>query len=108
MSGQVQVYIDLVLSAQSHVRAGTVKALGITTKTRLSEFPEIPTLEEQGVNDYEVTSWFGIVARADVPDAVAVRLNAAVDQVLQSRKSATASCQWARSRSAGLLIYSVR
>ena len=83
MSGQVQVYIDLVLSAQSHVRAGTVKALGITTKTRLSEFPEIPTLEEQGVNDYEVTSWFGIVARADVPDAVAVRLNAAVDQVLQ-------------------------
>jgi tripartite-type tricarboxylate transporter receptor subunit TctC len=84
MSGQVQVYIDLVLSAQSHVRAGTVKALGITTKTRLAEFPDIPTLEEQGVNDYEVTSWFGIVARVDVPDAVVARLNAAIDKVLQT------------------------
>jgi tripartite-type tricarboxylate transporter receptor subunit TctC len=83
MSGQVQVYIDLVLSAQSHVRAGTVKALGVATKTRLAEFPDIPTLEEQGVKDYEVTSWFGIVARAETPDAVVVRLNAAVDMVLQ-------------------------
>jgi tripartite-type tricarboxylate transporter receptor subunit TctC len=84
MSGQVQVYLDLVLSAQSHVRAGTLKALGVTTKNRLTEFPEIPTLEEQGVKEYEVTSWFGIVARADVPDAVVARLNAAIDQVLQS------------------------
>jgi tripartite-type tricarboxylate transporter receptor subunit TctC len=86
MSGQVQVFIDLVLSAQSHVSAGTVKALGVTTKTRLAEFPNTPTIEEQGVKDYEVTSWFGIVARADVPDAVVVQLNAAVDQVLQMAK----------------------
>jgi len=84
MSGQVQVYIDLVLSAQSHVRAGTLKALGVTTKTRLVEFPDIPTVEEQGIKDFEVTSWFGIVARADAPDAVVVRLNAAVDKVLQT------------------------
>jgi tripartite-type tricarboxylate transporter receptor subunit TctC len=83
MSGQVQVYIDLVLSAQSHVRAGTVKALGVTTKNRLAEFPKTPTLEEQGVKDYEVTSWFGIVARAETPDAIVVRLNTAVDKVLQ-------------------------
>jgi tripartite-type tricarboxylate transporter receptor subunit TctC len=84
MSGQVQVYIDLVLSAQSHVRAGTLKSLGVTTKTRLAEFPDIPTVEEQGIKDFEVTSWFGIVARADVPNAVVVRLNAAVDKVLQT------------------------
>ena len=84
MSGQVQVYIDLVLSAQSHVRAGTLKSLGVTTKTRLAEFPDMPTIEEQGIKDFEVTSWFGIVARADVPDAVVVRLNAAVDEVLQT------------------------
>jgi tripartite-type tricarboxylate transporter receptor subunit TctC len=83
MSGQVQVYIDLVLSAQSHVRAGTLKSLGVTTKTRLAEFPDMPTIEEQGIKDYEVTSWFGIVARADAPDAVVVRLNAAVGKVLQ-------------------------
>jgi tripartite-type tricarboxylate transporter receptor subunit TctC len=86
MSGQVQVYVDLVLSAQSYVRAGTVKALGVTTKARLVEFPEIATLEEQGVKDYEVMSWFGIVARANAPDAVVVRLNAAVDKVLQMAK----------------------
>jgi tripartite-type tricarboxylate transporter receptor subunit TctC len=84
MSGQVQVYIDIVLSAQSHVRAGTVKALGVTTKTRIATFPDVPTLDEQGVKDYEVTSWFGIVTRAGVPDAVVARLNAAVDKVLQT------------------------
>jgi tripartite-type tricarboxylate transporter receptor subunit TctC len=83
MSGQVQVYVDLVLSAQSYVRAGTVKALGVTTKARLAEFPDIATLEEQGVNDYEVTSWFGIVTRVDAPDAIVVRLNAAIDKVLR-------------------------
>jgi len=84
ISGQVQVYIDIVLSAQSHVRAGTVKALGVTTKTRIAAFPDIPTLDEQGVKDYEVTSWFGIVTRADVPDAIVAKLNAAVDKALQT------------------------
>jgi tripartite-type tricarboxylate transporter receptor subunit TctC len=84
MSGQVQVYMDLVVSAQSHVRAGAVKALGVTTKTRIPEFPDIPTLDEQGVKDYEVTAWFGIVARADTPDAVVAQLNAAIDKVLQT------------------------
>ena len=84
ISGQVQVYIDIVLSAQSHVRAGTVKALGVTTKSRIAAFPDILTLDEQGVKDYEVTSWFGIVTRAGVPDAVVARLNAAVDKVLQT------------------------
>jgi hypothetical protein len=43
MAGQVQVYMDLVRSAQSHVRAGTVKALGVTTKARLARFADIPT-----------------------------------------------------------------
>jgi tripartite-type tricarboxylate transporter receptor subunit TctC len=56
MAGQVQVYIDIVLSAQSHVRGGTLKALGVTTKARLADFPDIPTLNEQGVKDYEVAS----------------------------------------------------
>jgi tripartite-type tricarboxylate transporter receptor subunit TctC len=84
MAGHVQIYIDIVFSAQSHVGGGTVKALGVTTKTRLNEFPEIPTLDEQGVKDYEFASWFGIVARADLPDSVVADLNATIDKVLQS------------------------
>lgn len=84
MAGQVQVYLDIVLSAQSHVTGGSVKALGVTTKTRLEEFPDIPTLDEQGVKDCELTSWFGIVTRAGVPDAVVAQLNAVIDKVLQT------------------------
>src|SRR5713101_8122171 len=75
--------VNSVLSAQSQVRGGTVKALGVTTKARLADFPDIPTLDEQGVKDYEVTSWFGIVTRADAPDTIVARLNAAGDKVLQ-------------------------
>ncbi|MDM0048824.1 tripartite tricarboxylate transporter substrate binding protein [Variovorax sp. J22R115] len=82
MAGEVPVYFDIQFSAQSLLMAGKLKALGVTGKERSPQFPKVPTLIEQGLKDFELYSWFGIVVPSDVPDAVVERLNAAVNQAM--------------------------
>jgi tripartite-type tricarboxylate transporter receptor subunit TctC len=61
------------ISAQ--VRASTLRALGVSTSTRLAVFPEVPTIAEAGVPGYEATQWYGLLAPAGTPKAVIDRLN---------------------------------
>jgi tripartite-type tricarboxylate transporter receptor subunit TctC len=82
LSGEVDVGFDIPSSALPHIKAGKLRPLAVTTRTRSSVLPEVPTVAEQGMPGFEVTGWFGILAPAGTPPAVIARLNKEVNAVL--------------------------
>jgi tripartite-type tricarboxylate transporter receptor subunit TctC len=63
------------------IQAGTVRALAVTTTQRSKALPEVPTLAEAGVPDFDVSAWFGLAAPAGLPPAVLARLEQALEKV---------------------------
>jgi tripartite-type tricarboxylate transporter receptor subunit TctC len=82
MGGQIAMMFDQVSTSAAHVRGGKLRALGVTTKTRSAVVPEVPTLHEQGLTDFEDVTWNGLVAPAGTPRDVLVRLNSEVGRVM--------------------------
>ncbi len=82
LGGQVDLFITNVLPLQPHVRAGKVKALGVTSKRRATSLPDVPTFEEAGVAGFGVESWFALFAPAGTPPAIVRTLNAAIVKVV--------------------------
>lgn len=82
LAGRVQMYSTTIGGVLQHIRAGRVRALAVTGKTRASVLPDVPTMEEAGLPGYEVVSWYGVIAPAQTPPEVIERLNAAVIQVI--------------------------
>jgi tripartite-type tricarboxylate transporter receptor subunit TctC len=76
MAGRTHVTAVTPVTGMANVKAGKLKALGITGATRSPAFPDIPTIAEQAVPGYEFTSWVGLVAPAKVPPAFINKLNA--------------------------------
>jgi tripartite-type tricarboxylate transporter receptor subunit TctC len=66
----------------SHIAAGTIRALGVTTRARAPELPEVPTMIEAGLPDFEVLNWDGILVPRATPMAIRTRLGDAIRQVL--------------------------
>lgn len=81
LAGQIQAYFGPLVEVLSHIRAGKVKALGITTKKRSPLLPEVPTISE-ALPGYEVALWNGILAPAKTPADIVNKLNDAVVKVL--------------------------
>ncbi len=75
------VVADLVNGMQA-ARAGRVNALGVTSARRTPLAPDVPTLAEQGLKDYDLTVWFGVAAPARTPAPVVAKLNATLREVL--------------------------
>jgi tripartite-type tricarboxylate transporter receptor subunit TctC len=75
LGGHVQLYFSTIPSVIQHVKAGKLRAIAVTGRQRSSEMPEVPTVIESGLRDFEVTSWFGLFAPAGTPRAVIERLN---------------------------------
>jgi len=71
ISGQVQATLASVLTAGEYVKTGRVRALAVTTARRSQLFPDLPTIAEAGVPGFEFTAWFGVLAPAGVPSAIA-------------------------------------
>jgi tripartite-type tricarboxylate transporter receptor subunit TctC len=95
LSGRVPVFFDNMSTAMSLAKAGKVRALAITSKTRSTLMPELPTVEESGVPGYEYHTWFGLWAPKGTPRPIIERLNAEVtkalaDPSIQQRIAATA------------------
>src|SRR6185503_13341231 len=78
VGGQVGLGVVDVPSALAHVRAGSVRALAVTSRHRLAAAPDVPTFEAAGVAGYEAVGWFGVVAPAGTPRPVVARLNAEI------------------------------
>jgi tripartite-type tricarboxylate transporter receptor subunit TctC len=84
MGGQIAMMFDQVSTSAGQVKGGKLRALGVTTRTRSPVLPEVPTLHEQGLTDFEDVTWNGIVAPAATPREVVSRLHSAVAQALSN------------------------
>lgn len=86
LGGQVSMSFTDVLTALPYVKAGRLRALGVTTAQRSQSLPEVPTVAEQGVPGYDVSVFFGIVAPAGTPPERIAKLNQAFVEVLDTPK----------------------
>jgi tripartite-type tricarboxylate transporter receptor subunit TctC len=82
LGGQVQLMFDNAPNVMPQVKAGKLRALGMSGAKRSSFAPDIPTIAESGVPGYEVAVWFGLVAPAATPREVVMKLNAEVLRIL--------------------------
>jgi tripartite-type tricarboxylate transporter receptor subunit TctC len=87
MSGAVQMMFQGP-TIMPHVAAGKLRALAVTTAKRSPMWPDVPTIREGGVANYEFTNWHGLVAPRGTPQPIVARLNQAVVQALQDRSIA--------------------
>jgi tripartite-type tricarboxylate transporter receptor subunit TctC len=83
-SGDVQGVFASVGLAAPNVKAGKLVALGSTGATRTGALPDVPTIKEQGYNNLEFSSWFGIVAPSKVPADIQAKLSADVQKAVKS------------------------
>ena len=83
LGGQVTMSFTDVLTALPHIKAGKLRVLGVTSATRSRSLPDVPTLAEQGLKDFDVSVFFGIVAPAGTSKDNVQKLNAAFVNVLK-------------------------
>lgn len=82
MGGHVQMMLDAISTMAPTIQGGQVKALGVTGKKRSSIFPDVPTIDEDGVPGYEATIWLGLMAPKGTPQPIVETLNAEITRVL--------------------------
>ena len=85
LAGHVQVMFDNLPSAAGNIKAGKLKALGVTSTTRDLNFPTVPAIREV-VSGYEITAWYGIGMPTGTPPEIVNRMNVAVNQVMRDPK----------------------
>ena len=83
LGGQVAMTFTDVLTALPHIRAGKLRALGVTTKERSQVLPEVPTIAEQGYAGFDVSVFFGLVVPAGTPKAAIDKLNQGFAEALK-------------------------
>lgn len=78
MAGDVQLSIDAVASAMALVKGDKLRPIAVTTNERVAVLPQVPTVAEGGLKNYNVSTWYGIVAPAATPPATVQRINTAL------------------------------
>jgi tripartite-type tricarboxylate transporter receptor subunit TctC len=84
IAGETQVNFSTISTALPHVKTGRLRALAVSTAKRSTAAPDVPTLAESGVRDYDYSSWIGLLAPARTPAAVISRLNAEAVKAIHS------------------------
>jgi tripartite-type tricarboxylate transporter receptor subunit TctC len=85
MSGHMESSVgNLAGGPLSAIKAGRVRALGVTSAARNVQVPDVPTFQEQGVADYDVTGWYGLCTQSKVPKAIITKINADMGKLLAS------------------------
>ncbi|TDP61677.1 Bug family tripartite tricarboxylate transporter substrate binding protein [Roseateles toxinivorans] len=84
LGGQITMSFDTVTPVLQHIKGGKLRALAVTTATRSSALPDVPTLEEAGLKGFNIGTWFGVLAPAAVPRDIVARLNTEMVKVIQS------------------------
>lgn len=82
MAGQVDLLFDQLSSSVGPIKSGRIRALAVTSQARTAIFPDVPTMKEAGVANYEVTNITGVLAPAGTPADVISKLHAAIVKVL--------------------------
>lgn len=82
IAGEVQLIFGTIPSVLPHVKGGRLRALGVASLKRSNVVPDVPTIAEGGVPDFEADSWYGIVGPAGMPPPVVKTLNDAINRSL--------------------------
>jgi tripartite-type tricarboxylate transporter receptor subunit TctC len=88
IAGQVQLMFGSMPLTLGQIRAGKIKALGVTSAKRSPLLPDVPAIAEAGAPGYEIQTWWGILAPAAVPAAIVTRLNTEITGVIRQPDSA--------------------
>ncbi|WP_185961575.1 tripartite tricarboxylate transporter substrate binding protein [Telmatospirillum sp. J64-1] len=86
VAGRIQVYMNNIPAILPHVTSGTLRPLALASATRSKLLPDVPTTQEAGLEDFEMGSWYGLLAPAGTPDDVIARLHEAMTTMVDSEK----------------------
>ncbi len=86
LGNQIPLACPAVATVLGQIKAGRLKALAITSAKRSSVLPDVPTVAEAGIPDYDVSAWNGLLAPARTPDEIIAKIHADVAKVAQSRE----------------------
>jgi tripartite-type tricarboxylate transporter receptor subunit TctC len=86
LGGQVPLNVSNLPQSVAPVQSGRLRGLAVTSAKRAAPLPEVPTMQESGIEGYEVTSWYGVCAPAGTPAAILDKLNADITSVLRSEE----------------------
>ena len=84
LGGHVKIYFAQVASVLQHVKAGTLRAIAVTTEKRLPYLPDVPTIAELGFPGYEISSWQGMFAPAGTPKSIVDKLSSEVVRMVKA------------------------
>ena len=84
IAGQITFLMDSIVSAQTHIRDGRVRALAVTGAQRSASLPQVPTFAELGVPGMAFSNWFGFFAPAGTPNEVVERVNRELNTIVRS------------------------
>src|SRR5918999_2022972 len=84
LAGNVHLVFIGIPAAAPHIKAGKLRALAIVAPQRSQALPEVPTVAEAGLRDFEVTTWYGVLAPAGTPRPIVTRLNSELVKVMHS------------------------
>lgn len=84
LGGQITMSFDTMTPVLPHVKVGKLRPLAVTTATRSPALPDVPTLQEVGLKDFNIGTWFGVLAPAATPKDVVTRLNAEMVKIIRS------------------------
>jgi tripartite-type tricarboxylate transporter receptor subunit TctC len=82
LGGEIAVYMSSIQPAMPMLKAGRVRALGVTGARRIATLPDVPTIGETGLPGYEVTNWYGVMGPAGIPKDVLTKLHGDVVKVM--------------------------
>ena len=84
IAGQTDLYFAGIAAALPHVKSGRLRAVAVTTAQRVPAVPDVPTIAESGVPEYEVVVWYGLAGPKGIPRAIVDRINGEAAKVLKS------------------------
>jgi tripartite-type tricarboxylate transporter receptor subunit TctC len=89
VAGRTQLQFMTIPASIGHIQAGRIRPLAILAKERYPLFPDVPTISEAGVKNYDVNNWYGVVVAAGTPEPIVNKLNNALIKALRSNEVQT-------------------
>ena len=84
IAGNVDLLVSSIPSAMSQIKAGKLRPLAVTSAKRSTSLPDVPTMQEQGMKDFDVSTWYGLFMPAGTPSDITAKMNAEVNKLLRS------------------------